>query len=371
MNFIKVFWAFLLAVGLSQLAIQTTMASEKRVLMVVSSHGMDKGKTQPGYEFGEFAQAYLIFKQNNIAVDVASPRGGKVEADQYKASLTFNRQVLDDPDIMVKLTNTLPMNSVSSEKYDAIFIVGGKGAMFDLPENTALQEVIAQIYRKKGSIAAVCHGPAALTNVRLEDGSYLVAGKTVNSFTNEEENIFGQKWLPKYKFLLEDRLKQRGAIFENSPMMMSHVAVDDRLITGQNPASTPVVAEALVRSLGIEPRARQPFQDELTLNLIAKLLKRDKTAAQMYRTTPKKYNARLIGMYGYYQALYAKSNPQTKLALSVMALVARDVDSPKLDMAMAKGYHKIGQAETAKTILENIIQQHPDFTAARDMLQAL
>ena len=109
------------------------------VLMVVSGHGQLQGEEQPGYEFSEFAKAYLVFKAHNISVDVASPNGGPVGADQYDPNKAFNAQVLADSDIMAKLDNTLIMSSVDANEYDALFVVGGKGAMFDLPKDKALQ----------------------------------------------------------------------------------------------------------------------------------------------------------------------------------------------------------------------------------------
>lgn len=371
MKYTKTLLTMVLSVGLALSSSQAVMAAEKRILMVVSGHGLDRGKTQPGYEFDEFAQAYLIFKNNEIAVDVVSPKGGKVEADHFDDTTPYNRKVLDDSAIMTKLNNTQSIGDVTSADYDAVFIVGGKGAMFDLPKNKALQNIIANIYQNNGPIAAVCHGPAALVNVTLKDGSYLVAGKAVNGFTNLEENVFGKKWLPKFDFLLEDKLQERGGLFEKSEMMMSHVAIEDRLITGQNPSSTPEVAEALVRALGIEPKVRPPFQDEITLKLISRLLNRDTSAVEAYKQNSEKYNAQLIGMYGYYRAANVKLEIENPIALSLMEMVSEDMKNPRLDMAIAKGYLEINQIVKVKTVLEGIIQNYPDFEPAQEMLQTL
>ena len=140
-----------------------------KVLMVVSGNG--QGEEKPGYEFDEFSKAYSVFKDNGIVVDIASPKGGQVEADKYDPSKSYNAKVLVDEAIMVKLNNTLATSSIDAKAYDAVFVVGGKGAMFDLPKDTALQNIIAEIYQQQGSVAAVCHGPAALVNVKLKDRS--------------------------------------------------------------------------------------------------------------------------------------------------------------------------------------------------------
>ena len=220
---------------------------QKRVLMVVSGYGENQGQDKPGYEFDEFSKAYAVFKANNIAVDIASPKGGAVVADKYDPEKSYNVSVLADKAIMAKLDNTLKTSALKASDYDGVFVVGGKGAMFDLPKDTALQGLIADIYQQQGVVAAVCHGPAALIDVKLSDGSYLVADKAVNGFTNAEEKLFGKKWLNDYEFLLEDKLIERGAKFQSSNIMLPHLATDERLITGQNPTSTVDVAVALVK----------------------------------------------------------------------------------------------------------------------------
>lgn len=212
----------LLALVLSSLALA---AEQKSVLMVVSGYGQGQGEQAPGYEFDEFAKAWLVFKEHGVAVDIASPKGGKVEADKFDAKSAYNAKVLADAEAVNKLENTLSTAELESQNYDAVFVVGGKGAMFDLPKDESLQSVIAEIYQQQGVVAAVCHGPAALVDVRLDNGNYLIDGRAVNAFTNKEENLFSSKWLPDFPFMLEDRLVERGAKFQASDIMLSHVAM--------------------------------------------------------------------------------------------------------------------------------------------------
>jgi putative intracellular protease/amidase len=150
--------------------------------------------------------------------------------------------------------------------------VGGKGAMFDLPGDADLQKIIATLYEDGRVVAAVFHGPAALVDVRLSNGEYLLSGKRVNGFTNVEEQLFGKRWMSEYPFLLEDKLVERGGKYESSAFMLSHVAQDGKLITGQNPVSTTDVATAVVRALGAKPRPQQRFTEDVTMALIAELL---------------------------------------------------------------------------------------------------
>ncbi|WP_198555220.1 type 1 glutamine amidotransferase domain-containing protein [Siphonobacter sp. SORGH_AS_0500] len=119
--------------------------------------------------------------------------------------------------------------------------------MWDFPENEALAAIGRKIYENGGVVSAVCHGPSALVNVTLSNGNYLVDGKKVNAFTNEEEvAVKLDKVVP---FLLEEKLKERGALFEKSGLWQPHVTVDQRLVTGQNPQSAKGVGEAVLAEL--------------------------------------------------------------------------------------------------------------------------
>lgn len=343
----------------------------KQILMVVSSHGEEQGKKQPGYEFEEFAKAYLIFKANNIQVDVASPAGGPVEADQYDPEKPFNKIVLADAGIMKQLDNTLKTASIDSTTYDGVFVIGGKGAMFDLPKDSALQSVIADIYQNQGTVGAVCHGPAALVNVKLSNDQYLVAGKNINGFTNNEETLFGKKWLPHFEFKLEDKLKARGAKFENSNIMLSHVAVDERLVTGQNPTSTSATAQAFVRSLGIEPVAYELDDDEKTLALVAGILKNEKSAYKELAENKQSYQLPLIGMYGFYYLNLAESKASINHALTLMESAQSTLNHQQLDLQIVKGYQKLGNKEIARNKLQLVLEKHPDFEAAKAVAEQL
>jgi len=119
------------------------------------------------------------------------------------------------------------------------------------PGNTAVQRVASAIYEQGGVVSAVCHGPAALVDVKLSNGDYLVAGKRLAAFTNSEERAVGlHTTVP---FLLADKLSSRGAHHQAAPDWTAKVVVDGRLVTGQNPQSAAGVGEA-VRDLMLSPR---------------------------------------------------------------------------------------------------------------------
>jgi len=353
------------------MTITVSATSNKKVLMVVSSYGEQQGEKTPGYEFDEFAKAYMVFKANGISVDVASPKGGAVEADKYDSKKPYNANVLNDKTIMKKIGNTLATRTVDARDYDGVFIVGGKGAMFDLPKDTALQSFIAKLYQQQGSVAAVCHGPAALVDVTLSDGSYLVANKRVNGFTNQEEKLFGKKWMAQFDFMLEDKLIERGGKFQSSEMMLSHVAVDERLITGQNPTSTTAVAQALVKSLGLTLVIEEQGQEEKTLALVAQVLAGDKSAIDTLTRDHAQYSISLVGMYGFYYLKIAETQLQLEHALALMSVAKGTINNPMLDIKIAATQHKLGRNQAAKKTLEQILATKPDHQGAIDMMKTL
>jgi putative intracellular protease/amidase len=143
--------------------------------------------------------------------------------------------------------NTRRPSEVRAEDYVAVFYAGGHAAMWDLPDNAELAAIAARIYDRGGVVGAVCHGPAGLVNVRLSNGHYLVAGKDVSAFTNDEERAV--KLDHALPFFLADRLTERGARHHGAPNFKEKVVVSERLVTGQNAASAAGVAEQMVKVL--------------------------------------------------------------------------------------------------------------------------
>lgn len=358
----------LMLVGMS-LSIHTVEA--KKLVMIVSSNGTPDGKEKPGYEFDEFSKAYSVFKANGIEVDVASPTGGAVEADKFDKNKPYNSPVLADESIMNKLNNTLKTSKLDANDYDAIFVVGGKGAMFDLPKDKALQAVIANIYQQQGSVAAVCHGPAALVDVKLSDGTYLVANKAINSFTNEEEQLFGKKWLGQFEFMLEDKLVERGAKFQSSDIMLSHVAVDGRLVTGQNPSSTVAVATELVKTIGLKPVKNVVDKDDKTMAVVAEFLSGNQNALDVIAEDAEHYHVALIGMYGFYYLKIAETPLEYQNSLTLMLAAQEAINNPVLDMNIAKTQKKLGKMGEAKETLNKLLAAKPDYKPALEMLHEL
>lgn len=218
--------------------------SQKPVLFVLTSHGTKGDTGQPtGFYLGEVTHPLAELEAANIAVEFASIQGGEPPVDGLDLDDAANARYWNDERFRNAIRTTRRLDDVDPSRYAAIFFAGGHGAMWDFPTSPAVARVTRDIYEQGGAVAAVCHGPAALVNVKLGDGSYLVAGKRVSAFTDSEEHAV--KLADTVPFLLASQLVERGARHEAAPDWTSKVVVDGRLVTGQNPQSAGGVGAAL------------------------------------------------------------------------------------------------------------------------------
>ncbi|MUL36325.1 type 1 glutamine amidotransferase domain-containing protein [Gloeocapsopsis dulcis] len=217
----------------------------RRILIVVTSHE-ELGNTgkKTGFYLSEATHPYDVFSRAGYEVDFVSPKGGKAPMDGVKLEDPLNKAFLDDPEKVKQVENTLQPSQIEANQYDAIFYAGGHGTMWDFPNNEELAQIAANIYEQGGVVGAVCHGPAGLVNIKLANGEYLIKGKTVSGFTNEEEAAV--ELTEAVPFLLESKLKEQGAEFTKAANFEPHVVKSDRLVTGQNPASAASVAEQML-----------------------------------------------------------------------------------------------------------------------------
>lgn len=220
---------------------------KKKILFVVTNHEK-KGNTgeKTGFYLSEVTHPWDVLTSAGYEIDFVSPKGGKAPVEGFNLSDSTNKKFWLDSKYREKIENTLNPQSINPEDYAAMHFAGGHGAMWDLSNNKQLTAIASKIYENNGIISAVSHGPAGLLNIKL-DGKYLVDGKKINAFTNEEETAVKlDKAAP---FLLESKLIERGAIFEKSGLWQTHVTVDQRLVTGQNPQSAKAVGKALLQQL--------------------------------------------------------------------------------------------------------------------------
>ena len=217
-----------------------------KILIVTTSNdrfGPDGHPT--GVWFEEFTEPYMDFLRAGAEMVVASPKGGQMPIDPR--TLPNDQQKIDWAPAIAAAAETVVLSTVHSDAFDAIFIPGGHGPMFDLPDDTVLHQLVREFYHAGKPIASVCHGPAGIVNVRGDDGAYLVKGVTLTSYTYSEE--VAAKLDSQVPFLLETQLREHGANFIARENRADHVERDGLFITGQNPWSSRSIAASLVATL--------------------------------------------------------------------------------------------------------------------------
>lgn len=288
-----------------------------RILAVVTSAERmlgDRGKA--GFELTELSRAWWVFEAAGFEVELASPEGGAPPKvvdtdDMVDADYAF----LNEPRTRQAMTNTLLLGAVDAARYDAVYIVGGKGAMLDLHGHPALKRILAEVYARGGVISAVCHGPAALLGVEIAPGQTLLQGRRVTGFSNAEEHFLMEDAVQRLGFLLQDALADEGG-FSEGPMYLEHVVADGRLVTGQNPWSTWALAEATVRALGVEPAVRERSPEERAVDLLHRLHADGYDAARAAKPALGPVDNRLLLMHG----VIASMRGEYKRMLDLMRL---------------------------------------------------
>lgn len=353
--------------GLASPLTAAAMAAEPRVLLVLSSHGQAEDGGKLGYDFHEFALAAQLLQANGVAFDIASPKGGAPVGRPSGESTA--RQVKADTALMARLQATLPTAGLRPADYAAVLVLGGKGPMFDLRSDAPLQRLLSGVWQRGGVLAAVCHGPAALLDLKTTDGRPLLAGRRVTGFSNAEERRFSGKTLSQLPFLLEDALQAQGARYESRGLMLPLVVSDERLITGQNPLSTPPLVEALLQALGRTPVARTPSIEEATMALIERHLAGNGAAAS---AEAGRHDPLLLGTYGLLLSEGGAASERLNIALAMLAQAHQLApDHAGMTAALASVHAKLGHKPEAIALLKRVLLQQPDHARARQLLAEL
>jgi len=224
----------------------------KKVLIVLTSHE-DLGNTglKTGFWIEEFAAPYYLLKDAGIEITLSSPKGGQAPIDPKSNEPDFQtaatKRFFKDEETQKVLADTVKLQDINHKDYAAVFYPGGHGPLWDLAEDKNSIALIENFYNSHKPVAAVCHAPGVFKHTKNSDGTPLVKGKKVTGFTNgEEEAVQLTNIVP---FLVEDMLKENGGIYSKKTDWNAYALQDGFLITGQNPASSELVAELLLEKL--------------------------------------------------------------------------------------------------------------------------
>lgn len=223
-----------------------------QILIVLTSVDCVPGTDhKTGTWLEELAGPYYVFLDAGAKVTLASLAGGAAPLDPLSESAAaqtdYTRRFLADPAAREALANTVALARIDADDCDAVFYCGGLGPVFDLTDSPASLSLIESMARANKPIAAVCHGVAVLRNARTPSGKPLIDGRAVTAFSNSEElSVNGPDLVP---YFVEDEVRRLGGRYSRAADWAAHVVVDERLITGQNPASSVGCAQAVLNAL--------------------------------------------------------------------------------------------------------------------------
>lgn len=232
----------------------TVRDRQPQILIVVTSHDtLGQTGVPTGLWLEEVAAPYLLFSDAGIEVTIASPEGGRAPIDPASLAEPATTPAVvrfrSDPAAAHRLAATMPLSTIDPPAvFDAIYLVGGHGSMWDFPANQELGGLLKDAVTRNAIIASICHGTAGLLSATTTPGTPgLIRGRQLTGFTNEEEAALGlTEAVP---FLLQTRLEAHGATVHAGPAFVPNVVVDQSVVTGQNPASSLAVAQAVLTQL--------------------------------------------------------------------------------------------------------------------------
>lgn len=222
------------------------------ILIVLTSHDTlgDTGR-KTGFWLEEFAAPYYAFLDAGATLTLASPQGGQPpldpKSDDPDAQTDDTRRFRQDAEAQRRLANARRLAEVQAADYDAVFYPGGHGPLWDLAEDARSVSLIETMLAAGKPVAAVCHAPGVLRHAKTADGKPLVQGRQVTGFSNTEEAAV--QLTAVVPFLVEDELAMLGGLYSKAADWQPHIVSDGLLITGQNPASSVGVAQALLERL--------------------------------------------------------------------------------------------------------------------------
>jgi putative intracellular protease/amidase len=219
----------------------------KKILIIVSNaNTIGPHNRRTGTFLPEVAHPYAEFRRAGYQIDFASLSGDTPYLDALNLAADPDNLAFLTGDGWASMQKARRLSDVDAKSYDAVFVPGGLAPMVDMADAPLLKQVVVDTYERQGVVGAVCHGPVALLNAKLRDGSYLVKGKHLTSFTTAEEDNYARPDVP---FDLQTALTNQGAIYKTVEPWGANSLADGNLVTGQNPASAKGVAEKMITIL--------------------------------------------------------------------------------------------------------------------------
>ncbi|MEB8126504.1 type 1 glutamine amidotransferase domain-containing protein [Staphylococcus succinus] len=216
----------------------------KKVLFILTSRNQYDDGTPTGLWLEEASEPYNILINANIDVDIVSIEGGEVPVDPNS---TQNGELEKYAQFVDSIKQVPSLGEVNTSEYDAVYLPGGHGTVFDYAHNQKLASMLADFKSEGKIISSVCHGPSAFVGAKDNEGNFLINGVTLTAFTDEEERAMGLE--DKVPFLTQSELENQGAKFITKDNFVEHVETDGQFITGQNPQSSAAIGEALRKAL--------------------------------------------------------------------------------------------------------------------------
>lgn len=361
---------------ITSLLYSSPLVAQDQVLIVVTNNtevqvtidGKDS-TIAGGYTLSEVTQAYDVFIKSGLTVDFMSPNGGKTQYEPEEKFSDLDKAFINNPEIMDQLKNTLSPDQVNASGYDAIYFAGGK-TLWDFPVSSELATLTASIYEQGGVVGAICHGPAALLNVRLSNGDRLIEGKYISSFTNMEEQLFS-KAAEFYPFMLQDELTHSGAKFQEAPPLFDQSVVDERLVTGQNPLSTYSVAEKMVELMGKTPPKRPWDQVSFTVGIVQHVVQGNRIDVHNFvksHDSDSLLDQRLLSELSIYGSRgYMGEEVQNK-GIQLLEIASKLIpNNPQILEELARNHYKNGDIKKAKRYLSESLKIDPDSETANEL----
>lgn len=235
----------------------------KKILFITSNqHFYGNTELNTSNHFAEIVLAYDVFKKAGYEIDFVSPEGGAIPIGYINTSDEIQKRYLYDADFMKLLKRTYGPSAINPANYNAVYYSGGGAAMFGVPANVKIQDISREIYENNGIVSTICHGTAGIVNLKMSDGKYIYSGKNVNGFPDKFENKTAD-YYQTFPFSIEDAIANNGGNFISSEKGWDgFYQVDGRLITGQDPSASALVAEQVIEILKIQKQRKTQSKNE-------------------------------------------------------------------------------------------------------------